>query len=69
MARTLGVSGTRFSGLLGAAAEWLRLGHVDRLLAYTVHGQEEAAAFYSRAGFCELTRTVRGYDRPGPAAS
>lgn len=51
--------------LLGVAAEWLRLGHISRLLAYADPATEDAA-FFAHAGFCELTRTVRGYERPNP---
>ncbi len=57
--------------LLGRAAEWLRLAHVDRLLAYTyaegrdVTGQDydEDRAFLQASPFTELTRTMRGWTR------
>ncbi|MGI9000317.1 MAG: hypothetical protein ACR2GH_01485 [Pseudonocardia sp.] len=52
--------------LLGQAAEWLRLGHVDRLLGYAAPEQEEHRAFLQRAGFRELTRTRRGWERTLP---
>ncbi len=46
--------------LLGQAAEWLRLGHVDRLLDYQRPEQRGWLEFLRRAGFRELTRTTRG---------
>jgi ribosomal protein S18 acetylase RimI-like enzyme len=49
--------------LLGQAAEWLRLGHVDRLLDYSAPGEEAYVAFLRRAGFVELTRTSRAWTR------
>jgi GNAT superfamily N-acetyltransferase len=57
--------------LLGRTAEWLRLAHVDRLLAYTllagadVTGQsyDEERAFLQASPFTELTRTTRGWVR------
>jgi len=49
--------------LLGEAADWLRLGHVDRLIAYAEHTHIEEQAFYSAAGFVELTRTGRDWHR------
>jgi hypothetical protein len=48
--------------LLGAAADWLELGHVDRLLAYTAPDDEEMR-FLTKAGFTELARTDRGWER------
>ncbi len=51
------------SWLLGQAAEWLRLGHVDRLLDYSEPEQEAYVAFLRRAGFRELTRTSCGWER------
>ncbi|MFI7587020.1 N-acetyltransferase [Spongisporangium articulatum] len=49
--------------LLGTGAEWLRLGEVGRLLAYTLppeHGGDDAEPpFLSGCGFRPLTRTVR----------
>jgi GNAT superfamily N-acetyltransferase len=50
--------------LLGQAAEWLRLGHVDRLLDYATPQEEGYIAFLEHAGFSELTRTTRGWERP-----
>jgi GNAT superfamily N-acetyltransferase len=57
--------------LLGRTAEWLRLAHVDRLLAYTLlegsdpTGQDydEERAFLQALPFTELTRTMRGWVR------
>ncbi|MGH8930090.1 MAG: GNAT family N-acetyltransferase [Egibacteraceae bacterium] len=51
------------SWLLGQAADWLRLGHVDRLLDYSTPEQEGYIAFLQHAGFHELTRTTRGWAR------
>jgi GNAT superfamily N-acetyltransferase len=54
--------------LLARAAEWLRLGRVERLLAYTAPDEAEAIAFLESAGFGELTRTARGWERePEPS--
>jgi GNAT superfamily N-acetyltransferase len=64
--------------LLGRAAEWLRLAHVDRLLDYTyLEGQDETGqsydehrAFLRASAFTELTRTRRGWTRASaPPAS
>lgn len=52
------------SWLLGQAAQWLRLGHVDRLLDYSPPDQHGYVAFLQHAGFRELTRTSRGWERP-----
>jgi GNAT superfamily N-acetyltransferase len=57
--------------LHGRAAEWLRLAHVDRLLAYTYlegrdetgQGYDEERAFLQASPFTELTRTQRGWIR------
>jgi GNAT superfamily N-acetyltransferase len=57
--------------LLGQAADWLRLAHVDRLLDYTylegrdATGQDYDAdrAFLQASPFTELTRTKRGWTR------
>ena len=48
--------------LLGQAADWLRLGHVDRLLDY---GQDDSPGqeFRLAVGFKELTRTRCGWTR------
>jgi GNAT superfamily N-acetyltransferase len=60
--------------LLGRAADWLRLAHVDRLLDYTYaaggdvtgQGYDEGRAFLQASPFIELTRTMRGWTRdPG----
>ena len=64
--------------LLGQAAEWLRLAHVERLLDYALLAGKDAVggdyadyrAFLPAVGFRELTRTRRGWSRdprPGPA--
>jgi GNAT superfamily N-acetyltransferase len=62
------------SWLLGRAAEWLRLAHVDRLLAYTyLEGNDETGQSYDEerallqaSPFIEVTRTMRGWTRdPG----
>jgi GNAT superfamily N-acetyltransferase len=58
--------------LLGQAADWLRLAHVDRLLNYAwlEPSQDETGqdytgyrAFAAASGFGELTRTQRGWTR------
>ena len=48
------------SWLMGHAGHWLELGGVDRLLAYTAAGEDDA--FLRRCGFEVLTRTVRDYE-------
>ncbi len=62
------------SWLLGQAAEWLELCGVDRLLDYawlagtdgTGQSYDADRAFLGKAGFRELTRTRRGWERqPG----
>jgi GNAT superfamily N-acetyltransferase len=60
------------SWLLGQAADWLALAHVDRLLNYAwLEGTDPGGlnyddyrAFLPAAGFRELTRTQRGWTRP-----
>jgi GNAT superfamily N-acetyltransferase len=53
--------------LLASAADWLRLGCVDRLLAYAWPEETDALAFLGSRGFRELTRTRRGWvRRAGP---
>lgn len=62
------------SWLLGQAADWLQLAHVDRLLDYAwLEGTdpggvsyEDYRAFLPAVGFRELTRTQRGWTRPAP---
>jgi GNAT superfamily N-acetyltransferase len=49
--------------LLGAAAAWLELGGVERLLDAARPEQDECRAFLEHAGFRELTRTARGWRR------
>lgn len=52
--------------LVAEAVAWLRLGRVDRLLAYTAPGEDDLAAFLRVQGFVELTRTRRGWSRTLP---
>lgn len=47
--------------LLAHAADWLRLGRVERLIAYAGPEQHDELAFLATAGFRELTRTERGW--------
>lgn len=47
--------------LVGHAAEWLRLGRIDRLLGYAMADEEDGLAFMRRVGFHELTRTSRDW--------
>jgi len=49
------------SWLLGEAAGWLRLGRIDRLLAYADPGE---TGFLERCGFRRLTETVRDWNLP-----
>jgi GNAT superfamily N-acetyltransferase len=49
--------------LLGQAAGWLELGGVTRLLDYAPLDDAAYRAFLAKAGFQELTRTVRGLTR------
>jgi GNAT superfamily N-acetyltransferase len=49
--------------LIGHGADWLRLGHADRLIAYCRPEQTDALAFASSAGWRELVRTERGWMR------
>lgn len=53
--------------LLGHAGDWLRLGRVDRLVAYAWPEQTDQLGFYSAVGFRELVRTERGWRRQRPA--
>ena len=56
--------------LVGQAADWLRLARVDRLLDYAWPKEGPRLALLRRLGFCELTRTARGWTRhPDPDAS
>jgi ribosomal protein S18 acetylase RimI-like enzyme len=52
------------SWLLGEAAEWLRLGRVDRLLAYAAPDETAELAFLERRRFRRLTETAREWDLP-----
>jgi len=49
--------------LLGIAADWLRLGGVERLLTYNWPSEIDELAFATRHGFRELVRTERGWTR------
>jgi GNAT superfamily N-acetyltransferase len=50
--------------LLGHAADWLRLGHGDRLIAYCLPEQADVLGLAEHVGFRELSRTERGWMRP-----
>jgi GNAT superfamily N-acetyltransferase len=52
--------------LLAAAADWLRLGGVHRLVAYASPTDGDELAFLRTGGFCELFRTERGWVRATP---
>lgn len=54
--------------LLAHAAHWLRLGHVDRLIAYASPDRADELGFLAATGFVELTRTDRDW-RLDPAAA
>ncbi len=54
--------------LLGQAADWLHLGHVDRLLDYCSPDDGGYRAFLRQAGFHPLTCTTRGWERPTTTA-
>jgi GNAT superfamily N-acetyltransferase len=49
-------------GLIEEAANWLRLAHVDRLLAYATPEEGAVLSVYASSGFAELTTTKRGWD-------
>jgi GNAT superfamily N-acetyltransferase len=49
--------------LIGHAADWLRLGHADRLIAYCWPEQTDMLGFLVGRGWRELTRTERGWIR------
>jgi GNAT superfamily N-acetyltransferase len=49
--------------LVGQAGGWLRLGRLDRVLAYAELGEDECSALYEAVGFVELARTARGWTR------
>ncbi len=51
------------SWLLGTAADWLRLGGIQRLLTYAWPEQQDQLAFAAHHGFLELVRTERGWVR------
>jgi GNAT superfamily N-acetyltransferase len=52
--------------LVGQAAEWLRLGRIERVLDYAWPEQEDCTAFLATVGFRELTRTRRGWRLRAP---
>lgn len=62
--------------LLGQAADWLRLGQIERLLDYACLGDQDATgqdvagykAFLAASGFGELARTQRGWTRTACSA-
>jgi GNAT superfamily N-acetyltransferase len=47
--------------LVAHAAEWLRLGRVERVLSYVEHGHDDELSFSLGIGFRELTTTRRGW--------
>ena len=49
--------------LIEEAASWLRLAHVDRLMAYATPDEHAELALYLESGFVELTTTKRGWRR------
>ena len=49
--------------LLAHAADWLRLGRIDRLVDYAEPGQDDLLGFLAANGFRELSRTERGWVR------
>jgi GNAT superfamily N-acetyltransferase len=51
-------------GLIEEAASWLRLAHVDRLLAYATPEERAVLSVYASSGFAELTTTKRGWVSP-----
>jgi GNAT superfamily N-acetyltransferase len=51
------------SCLIEEAANWLRLGHVDRLMAYATPDELASVSLYASNGFVELTSTKRGWVR------
>jgi GNAT superfamily N-acetyltransferase len=53
------------SWLLRHAAQWLRLGRIGRLMAYTGPSEADQVAFFERHGFTEVTRTRKGWRRTG----
>jgi GNAT superfamily N-acetyltransferase len=50
--------------LIEEAGDWLRLAHVDRLLAYATPDEHTCTGLYAASGFLELTHTRRGWYRP-----
>jgi GNAT superfamily N-acetyltransferase len=54
--------------LLAHAADWLRLGRIDRLIDYASPEQHDVLGFLGANNFQELSRTERGWTR-GPGAT
>jgi GNAT superfamily N-acetyltransferase len=52
--------------LLGQAAEWLRLGHIDRLLGYCPVDEQAYLAFLRGVGFRTLGHTTLDWERVTP---
>jgi GNAT superfamily N-acetyltransferase len=50
--------------LIAQAADWLRLAHADRLVAYCLEGQDDVLTFAAGVGFAVLARTERGWYAP-----
>jgi GNAT superfamily N-acetyltransferase len=50
--------------LLAHAADWLRLGGIERLVDYAFPEQQDVLGFLAANGFRELTRTERGWRKP-----
>ncbi len=50
--------------LVGQAAEWLRLGRIDRVIGYAQGDADPCLGFLERVGFRVLTRTRRGWSKP-----
>ena len=54
--------------LVAHAADWLRLGRVERVLDYAWPEQDDCTGFLEKVGFRELTRTRVGWRRTPPRA-
>ncbi|MDQ6818774.1 MAG: N-acetyltransferase [Actinomycetota bacterium] len=55
--------------LLVAAADWLRLGRIERVLAYVWPEEHDRHSFLTAHGFRELTRTDRRWQHEGTAVN
>lgn len=53
------------TALLACTAEWLRLGRIDRVLAYAAPDDVPLTSFLARSGFTRLTTSGRGWARAG----